>query len=682
MSQRKVRFVAVCLGWIIALAAPVEARITRIVVEHRESPAYKGQSFGETGRYERLTGHAYGELDPKDPLNAVITDLKFATRNAHGMVEYVATFSMAKPLDLSKASGVLVYLVPNRGSISLEATGRGGAQMADYLKHGHVVLASGWQGDILPREGRETIAVPVAKNPDGSSINGHVLFRLSDAPPNTNKLSLTGPPAQTVVTQPAILDTSHATLTRRASDGTEIIPIRASDWAFADCAKTAFPGTPDPGKICLKGGFDPALLYELSYTGKDPLVFGIGYAATRDLNSFLRYAVQDETGAPNLLARKISFAIGQGNSQSGNFLRSFIHLGFNQDESGRMVFDGANPNIAVRQLALNVRFGSPGGAAGLYEPGSDGVVWWSDYADEARQRPSGGLLDRCRATETCPKIMETFGASEFWALRASPTLVGTRTDRDIPLPPNVRRYYYPGVTHGGGTGGFDTAAPRPPGACELPANPNPSAETNRALLGALVEWVTKGAPPPPSQYPRLDRGELTAPTQAAMRFPLIPGAPLPDGILNPLYDYDFGANFHYNDLSGSIAVQPRPTRQVPPRLVPRVDADGNDPGGVASVLHQVPLGTYLGWNVTAQGFFKGKSCGNAGGYVPFAKTKAERMAAGDPRVSLEERYGTHEKYVAAVRAAAARQVRDRFLLTEDADRLIADAEASNVLKSK
>ncbi len=656
----------------LVFVAPAYARITRIVVEHRDSPAYKGQSFGDAGRYERLRGHAYGELDPKDPLNAIVTDLQLAPKNARGMVEYVATFSIAKPVDLAKASGVLIYLVPNRGRLELEP---GSGLVGDFLKRGHVLLASGWQGDLPPGAEMETITVPVAKNPDGSSPIGPVLVRFSNMPPDTKTLPLRASP-------PATLDSSKALLTRLASEGTERIPLRSTDWAFADCSKAAFPGTPDAGKICLKSGFDPAFLYELSYTAKDPLVLGIGYAATRDLNSFFRYAAEDDTGAANLLAKKISFAIGQGNSQSGNFLRSFIHLGFNQDESGRLVFDGANPNIAARQLAMNIRFASPGGAAALYEAGSDGVLWWSDYTDEARRRPAGGLLDRCRSTETCPKIIETFGSSEFWNLRASPDLVGTRADRDIPLPPNVRRYYFPGVTHGGGRGGFDAAAPRPQAGCELPANPNPSAPTMRALMVALVDWVVRGTPPPPSVYPRLDRGELTAPTQATLGFPVIPGVPLPDGILNPLYDYDFGSHFSYNDVSGRIAVQPPPIRQILPSLVPRVDADGNETAGVASVLHQAPLGTYLGWNVVAAGFFKGRGCGNAGGYIPFAKTKAERDAAGDPRPSLEERYGTHESYVAALRAAAARLVRDRFLLREDADRLIAEADASAVLKGR
>jgi hypothetical protein len=186
----------------------------------------------------------------------------------------------------------------------------------------------------------------------------------------------------------------------------------------------------------------------------------------------------------------------------------------------------------------------------------------------------------------------------------------------------------------------------------------------------LVDWVVSGTLPPPSQYPRLDRGELAAPTQAAMGFPSIPGVPLPDGILTPLHEYDFGSEFDYDDVSGIVTMQPPPIRRVLPTLVPKVDADGNETVGVASVLHQAPLGTYTGWNTVPDGFFEGRILTNAGSYIPFARTRAERLASGDPRSSLEERYGTHERYV----------VRGRYLLQEDADRLVAEAEASKVLQ--
>jgi len=261
-------------------------------------------------------------------------------------------------------------------------------------------------------------------------------------------------------------------------------------------------------------------------------------------------------------------------------------------------------------------------------------------------------------------------------------LSGWAAKSDIPLPPNVRRYFFPGTTHGGGRGGFSTAAPRPPNGCVLPANPNPESDTMRALTAALIEWVTKGTEPPPSRYPRLDQRQLAPATKAGIGFPDIPGAPLPEGLVNPVFDYDFGPDFNYNDQSGLITKQPPAVRHVLPTLVPKVDADGNDVGGVPSVLRQVPLGTYVGWNVTAAGFDKGKICTLNGGYLPFAKTKAERAASGDPRPSLEERYGTHEAYVDAVKTAAEKAVAERFLLRADADRLVAEAAASDVLAEK
>jgi hypothetical protein len=181
----------------------------------------------------------------------------------------------------------------------------------------------------------------------------------------------------------------------------------------------------------------------------------------------------------------------------------------------------------------------------------------------------------------------------------------------------------------------------------------------------------------------LDRGELVAPTQAAMGYPSIPGKPAPDGMLNPFYDYDFGPPFNYPDVSGYIANMPPPIARVFPQLVPKVNPDGNDDvTGLPSVLFQAPLGTYLDWNVTAAGYFKGKACGLGGGYIPFAQTKAERLAKGDARLSLEERYGSHDKYVALVKSLTEKAVQDRFLLREEADKIIQQVTASDVLVSK
>jgi Alpha/beta hydrolase domain len=249
----------------------------------------------------------------------------------------------------------LLYAVPNRGNHGLIRTFGVADEPGDefFLQRGYIILYSGWQGDLAPRPNAETISVPIAKHFDGSSITGVALARFSNMPAGTTTLPL---PAAHEATS---LDTAKATLTKRASEAGAIIPLASVDWAFGDCSKTPFPGAPDGNKICLKGGFDPVYLYELRYTAKDPLVLGIGFAATRDINAFFRRAAKDGSNQANPVAGCITHAIGYGVSQAGNFIRTFIHLGFNQDEQNRIVWEGANAHVAGRQLALNIRFTHP-----------------------------------------------------------------------------------------------------------------------------------------------------------------------------------------------------------------------------------------------------------------------------------------------------------------------------------
>ena len=676
---------------ILAWTAPAGAHITKIVIDKAktESPAYGGKSFGNIGQYEKIVGQAYGELDPKDRRNAIIQDIQFAPRNARGMVEYVTTFSLSKPLDMSKASGVLLYDTVNRGNEVIANVFKSGDSTAEefFASRGIVIVRNGWQGD-LPPNGRGgltyTIQVPIAKNPDGSSITGPVLARFINMPPNTNTLPLSAVLPMTALTyeRPVTLDTAQATLTTHQSEtltgvitGEKTIP--SSDWAWADCTKTPFPGAPDPGKICMKNGFDPTLLYQLVFTAKDPQVGGVGLAAIRDVISFFRHSDKDEEGTANPVAGKISYVVAHGTSQTGRVVRTFIDQGFNEDESGRIVWDGANENVAGRLNPVNVRFGTPGGGLNIYELQSEGVSSWADAPDKVRNHKAGGVLDRCLATKTCPKVFDTFGATELWDMKYSPNLIGTSGDKDIPLPENVRRYYFPGTPHFGGAGGFSVDG-KPAAACTLETNPNPESETQRALILALIDWVTKGTAPPPSRYPTLAKGELVSQYESAKGFPKIPGVASPAGLNNPVLDYDLGPDFDYNDLTGAAPKQPPAIKHVIEGVVVKVNADGNEMAGIPSVLLQAPLGTYTGWNVTANGFFKGMPCGFTGGYIPFAKTKAERMASGDPRPSIEERYPSHDAYVSQVKAAADKAVREHFLLQEDADRLIQQATASDV----
>lgn len=666
------------LGLLIAgtMSGRADAQVTRLEILSR-APLLDGRPAGAAGPYELVRGRVHGEIDPSDRRNRIIQDLSLAPLNARGRVEYVATFALARPVDMSRASGVLVYTVVNRGNGSPTPS-----------PEGHVSLVSGWQGDVVPTAANQTIAVPVARGRDGSPVTGPVIARFTDVPPATNTVAIrlssmgSGPPAYL----PASLDDRDATLISAASEDpfgvkTGIVRIPRDRWAFADCRAMPFPGTPDATRLCLEDGFDPTRLYELTYTAKDPLVLGVGLAATRDIIAFFRHAAADAQGQVNPVAGALRHVVAVGDSQAGNLLKTFVHLGFNEDVQGRIVMDGLFPRIAARQTPINLRFALPGGAARLYEPGSEPVLWWGRYDDRVRRRGAASLLDRCSVSRTCPKVVEAFGSAEFWGLRMSPALVGTDGKTDIPLPSTVRRYYYPGTTHGGGRGGFHLEAPSPPANCALPANPNPQAETTRALTAALIDWVAHGVEPPPSRYPLLARSELGPPTRRGTGFPAIPGLTFSDTAVNPVLDYDFGPGFAANDLSGVISRMPPRITQRIPTLVPTVDADGNERSGVPSVLHQAALGTYLGWNITAEGFYRGQGCGFAGGYWPFARTRAEREAAKDSRPSLEERYGSLEGYVCVVRRAAERAVAERFLLRPDADRLIAEAAASAVLPS-
>ena len=708
--------VAAALAW----AGPTQARVTKIVIDARTSPAFEGQVFGDAGQYETIAGRAYGDLDPRDPLNAIIQDIQLAPRNPNGNVEYVATFFLVKPIDMSRSSHLLWHDVPNRGGRITLAV--------DSRNEGDVGLSSGWQGDNSggtdqTRTGNEWVMVPIARHRSGAPITGQVLGRI---------VNRTGTDSQPILVQsnplpykPATLDTRRATLTTHAHETMEgvvsgVSHVPGTDWAWAKCdADHPFPGTPDPTQICLKDGFDPDLLYQVVFTAKDPYVLGIGFAAFRDVGSFFKYEAEDDWGTPNPVANEIFWSIGRGVSQSGNFLRGFLHLGFNQDEARRQVHDGAWPIIAGRRIALNFRWAQPDGVLELYQAGSEGPQWWQRYEDHVRRLPARGILDRCNESGTCPKIIEHFGAAEIWALKLGIEWVGTDARRDIPIPENVRRYYIPSTTHGGGAGGFSQDPPTNPVNCPgnnygqgiLRANPVPQTQTVNAIRFHFRNWVMNGTRPPDSLYPRLrwhgderdgrdeargdgqhqqghddshhhQRGNLVEPTKEAMGFPTLPGlrptVPEP-GFINPVLDYDWGPEFNPSDGSGIPTRIPPRIKQVITMRAPRVDADGNELGGVPVVLRDAPLGTYLGWNITAAGFHKDQICNYVGGMIPFAKTQSERLANGDPRLSLEERYGSHEGYVAAVRAAAANAAAKGFLLPADADALEAQAAASDVL---
>ena len=721
-------------------ALPAQARITRIVIDRTATLS------GQTIPYQTLAGRAFGELDPRDPHNSIITDINLG-KDSDGKVRYVTSFFLVKPVDMSQASGFMWHDVPNRGGrITIVAAER---------NLGDVGLSSGWQSDnagaggpgsatTVPPEasslvpvptlaGNEWVLVAVAKNPDGSTVTGFVQGRIINRSGlNSQPLNVMGNPIPYL---PATLDTTQARLRVRfheSIDGETVEgqEIPAADFAFAHCDAThPFPGTPQdldhshlpgtlPVHLCLRNGFDPSLLYELVYPVKDPYVTGVGFAAFRDANSFFKNAAVDDFGTPNPVAGAIHWSVIRGVSQSGNATRAYIHLGFNQDESNRQVHDGAWPIIAGRRVSLDSRWAQPDGVLELYQMGSEGPQWWVNWPDRVRHLPTTGILARCNANHTCPKVIEHFGGSEVFALKMTTEWVGTSADADIPLPDNVRRYYVSSSTHGGGSGAM-TQNSSPNGAgCpgnnwgtgRYRANPMPEAQLVNVLRLAMRNWVMNGTPPPPSVWPRLGNRTLVDPTPEAMRFPKgIPAIPFtvfdPANFVFPVFDYQWGPFFDESDATGVPTDIPPRIKHVIKMKIPKVDADGNELGGVPTVLRDAPLGTYLGWNLTSAGFHQGQVCNYVGGMIPFAVTAAQRQGpdmnvkfhfaangddsgwsrksavAKDPRKSLEERYGTHAGYVAAVTTAAANAVAQGYLLQADADALVTQANASDVLNS-
>jgi hypothetical protein len=427
------------------------------------------------------------------------------------------------------------------------------------------------------------------------------------------------------------------------------------------------------------------------FTAANPLVLGVGYAATRDFVSFLHYGTTAPGGGSNPIAGTVSKTINIGSSQSGAFVRGSIFYGFNEDEGGRIVFDGAWPKIDGRMLWLNQRWAQPTVLLQLYMGGDEAPVWWSDFPNQARGLPADGILHRCTATGTCPQIIEYFGELEFYGEKIAPDLTGfcVSCTTDIPVPSNVYRYYLPGTTHGGGSGGFTWAAPGTlsvTGGSTYPANPNPESQTANALQADFFQFIMNGTPMPTSgpgvTYPTIASGQLVPNTATAVGFPTnIPNLTYAGNMAWPPIVYDFGPGVNYDLENGIPTVQPPTVQQVLTEYVPIVNSDGNDKvGSVPSVLFQVPLGTYMGWNPIAAGSpYSGQQNSLNGGYWPFWDTAAHRTAAGDPRLSLEERYGTHGGYVCLERIAAAKAVAQRFLLATDAATLNSQAAASNVL---
>jgi hypothetical protein len=611
--QSSLFYAALVFGLYLLARATGDAAVTRVEVSGRRDLA---------SGYEEIDGRLYFEIDPRLARNAVIADVGLAPVDAAGQVSFSADLRILKPKDAARSNGAAWVEIPNRG---------GEVGLSPWIvQGGFTVLNVGWEFDVPRVPGKLRAEVPVARNPDGSAIRGVVsaiftpdrpaeeqtLTDLEDYPP----VDAGGPDSRLTVRS------------RAAFPGGRELPRAA--WSL------------EGKRLHLKGGFEAGKTYEVAYLAEAPPVAGLGYAAIRDAAAWLK-------NAPDSLA-PVKHAYAFGTSQCGRFLRDYLYLGFNTDEQERPVLDGVIANVAgAGRLVLNQRWATPRSQAPFYTASCP-------FADSAQTDPVSGHVDGVLENprvKNPPKVFYLNTDCEYWGGGRVAAL--THTDpagtKDLEFPANVRSYFFAGTQHGAAK--FPPTAQVEGAPLANPVNPAPVAV---ALRLALHRWVTEGIEPPPSVYPKLADGTLVP--VARVRFPAVPGMGAPGTIRsglrlpNPLWPDGVGAGTEL------------------PLLVPQVDTDGNDLAGIRLPDVAVPLATATGW------VFRPAALGSPqelvmlrGAWVPFALTKAGRLAAHDPRPSIEERYDSKDTYLAKVKTVLQRLVEQRFLSDTDLAPLLQQA---------
>lgn len=605
-------------------------------------PLADGAPFGAVGAYERVIGTAKGEVDPTDLANRGIALIDKAPRNARGKVEYATDVFILRPKEFSRGNGHILYEVNNRGRKMLFGNIADGPQgvndpktVADVgngfpLRQGYTIVWSGWDPDAPRANMGLALTAPVATN-DGQPIVQTVREEFVSG----TRVGVLE--AFKLSHEATTLDQAKARLTlrERAADEPRDLPL--NQWSFVDGRSIKLRDGTKP---------KPGCLYEFHYEARNPKVQGLGFAATRDVVSWLRY----DPDAVRATGGKISHALAIGFSQAGRYLRNHISEGFNRDEQGRKVFDGIHSHIAgIGRVFFNTPFAQPARTGTQHEdhdyPENEFPFSTAILSDPLTGK-TGSLF---RGDGSDPLLIETNTSTEYWQKGASLLHTDPLGTKDIALPANSRVYMIAGTQHGGRAG-----ATTDPGPNINPRNPHNPMPAVRALLVALDEWVTSGKAPPPNRVATLADGTLVEAGRTG--FPAVPDAAVVrvTNRVSPPGDW----------------VKPAPAAKVYRTLVCKVDADGNEAGGVRLPDIAVPLATYTGWNEYKPPYPAGEIADRDGSCLPFPIDKAAREASGDPRLSLAERYKSGGDYVGRVQAVVTALLADRLILPEDAEKYV------------
>ncbi len=660
----------------VAVTGQLSAAVVDVRIDVRE-PFAEGHTFGRSGPYERIAGRMLIAVDPEAAVNARVTDIKLAPRTSNGMVQFWTDFFLLKPVNPELGNQRLIFDVSNRGNKVLmnSFNGAGGndpntlanAGNGFLMRQGYTVVWIAWNGDAIPGNNRMQIDLPIATN-NGEPITSKIYAEIT-----VNEKSFSEPfywgnsnPYPTVD-----LDNRTATLAIRPNRREPAVDVPHEQWAFARVENEEVIS--DAKHLYVKAGFQPGMIYELLYTGKDPRVMGLGFVAVRDGVSYLRYPRAAES---RLNIGSIEKAYIFGVSQSGRFIHHYLYDGFNGDDQGRIVFDGAMPHVGGGGKGLfNYRFGQTTRHGSQHEDN-----WYpSDFFplntvpqhDPVTGR-SGDTFARSRANGLLPRIFFTGTSTEYWTRATSLLHTDVTGTTDADVDPNVRIYFITGAQHGN-----SSSSNR--GMFQHQRNTLDHRPVLRALLVALDRWVSEDEEPPPSSYPRIDDGTLVDLETWRKAFPPIPGSTKAAHVYTPLR-LNYGPRWESEGIADII---PPEVGEPFRTLVPAVDDEGIELAGIKLPAVSVPLATYSGWNVRgASSGAEGMLGRWAGSQWPLARSAAERQATNDPRRSILERYPTHAQYIGRVAQAALQLHKQRLLLEEDVVRIVDESADTNYWSSQ
>lgn len=643
-----------------------------------------GKPFGTAGAYEKISGAAHYAVDPQSPAARTVVDIDLAPRCADGLIRFSGDFCILRPNDPTKGNGRLVFEVLNRGNKKLfrdlmdariapdgsggnDPTSEADIGNAFLLRQGYTLAWAAWQGDIIDGDGRMLLHLPDLLG-DAGTLNGVVRSEMlvEDRGVAIQRLSgndhTRGYPVAT-------FDKAKARLTVRARSADEPREIATDAWDFAVLDEAGHL-VPSALHCHLKQGFEPGSLYELTYVAERPLPLGLGFLAVQEFVTRITRHRFDSLSVPEasdgLEPRLVPLAWGM--SQSARFLREFIYRGYNRTDDGQQVFAGIVAHVAgAGRIQLNLRFAQPGRFPQQHKE-TDYPSDEFPFAYVSSRDPFTGQVDAImRQPDTDPFVIHTQTSAEYWERRGS--LVHTDSEgRRLPGHARVRIYAFANAQH-------DASCQFVPSPTSVDAHRNMLRTTalNRALLLALDGWVVRDIPPPPSAVPKLEDGTAddAAAVLANLRLPA--GTRLP-AEANRLFFKSFGPEFARGRIQEPPAVNRRNEYRV---IMPSTDDEGREKAGLATPELLAPLATHMGWSVRPErrGDVGGAAVlgGVHGTTIPLPPTAELRQAQADPRLSVEERYGSRENYVAAVRASAEQLVTERILLGEDAETYIAES---------